>query len=99
MKDASATAVYGAQAANGVLLITTKRGKIGGTKVDFSSSYTISSPTKNLRPMNRQEFLDFTKEFYYDKAYMGPDYTTPNPDFNLADYLPAPTMLDSSQQD
>ena len=99
LKDASATAVYGAQAANGVLLITTKRGKTGGTKVDFSSSYTISSPTKDLRPMNRQEFLDFTREFYYDKAYIGPDYTTPNPDFNLADYLPAPTMLDSSQPD
>lgn len=35
LKDASATAVYGAQAANGVLLITTKRGKAGKTKVDF----------------------------------------------------------------
>lgn len=99
LKDASATAVYGAQAANGVLLITTKRGKTGRTKVDFSSSYTVSTPTKNLRPMNRQEFLDFTKEFYYDKAYIGPDYTTPNPDFNVADYLPSPTMLDDSQPD
>ena len=61
LKDASATAVYGAQAANGVLLITTKRGKTGGTKVDFSSSYTISSPTKDLRPMNRQEFFGLYK--------------------------------------
>ena len=99
LKDASATAVYGAQAANGVLLITTKRGKEGKTRINFSSSYTFSNPTKNLRPMNRSEYLEFTKEFWYDKAYMGPDYTTPNPDFNVADYLPDSPMLDSTQPD
>lgn len=99
LKDASATAVYGAQAANGVLLITTKRGKTGKTKVNFSSSYTFSNPTKNLRPMNREEYLDYTRQFWYDKAFIGPDYTTPNPDFNIADYLPDTPMLDSSQPD
>ena len=99
LKDASATAVYGAQAANGVLLITTKKGKEGKTRINFSSSYTISNPTKNLRPMNRAEYLQFTKDFWYDKAYMGPDYTTPNPDFNVADYLTDSPMRDSSQPD
>ena len=99
LKDASATAVYGAQAANGVLLITTKKGKEGKTRINFSSSYTFSNPTKNLHPMNRSEYLQFTKDFWYDKAYMGPDYTTPNPDFNVADYLPDTPMLDSSQPD
>ncbi len=99
LKDASATAVYGAQAANGVLLITTKKGKEGKTKINFSSSYTLSNPTKNLRPMNRSEYLQFTKDYWYDKAYLGPDYTTPNPDFNVADYLPDTPMLDSSQAD
>lgn len=99
LKDASATAVYGAQAANGVLLITTKKGKEGKTRLNFSSSYTFSNPTKNLHPMNRAEYLQFTKDFWYDKAYMGPDYTTPNPDFNVADYLPDTPMLDSSQPD
>ena len=57
LKDASATAVYGAQAANGVLLITTKRGKEGKTRINFSSSYTFSNPTKDLHPMNRSEYL------------------------------------------
>lgn len=99
LKDASATAVYGAQAANGVLLITTKKGKTGKTSISFNSSYTISNPTKNLRPMNRNEYLSFTKEFWYDKAYMGPDYTTPNPDFHMADYLPDVVMKDNSQPD
>lgn len=99
LKDASATAVYGAQAANGVLLITTKRGKQGKTKVDFSTAYTVSSPTKNLRPMNRQEYLDFTREYWYDEAYLGPDYKTPNPDFDLASKLPDAIMMDTNQPD
>lgn len=99
LKDASATAVYGAQAANGVLLITTKRGKEGKAKIDFTSSYTISSPTKDLRPMNRSEYLQFTKDFWYDKAYVGPDYKTPNPDFYLADYISEGPMKDHSQPD
>lgn len=99
LKDASATAVYGAQAANGVLLITTKRGKSGKTKVDFSTAYTTSSPTKNLRPMNRQEYLDFTREFWYDEAYLGPDYKTPNPNFDLASKLPDAVMLDTNSPD
>lgn len=99
LKDASATAVYGAQAANGVLLITTKKGKSGKPKLSFSSSYTISNPTKDLHPMNRSEYLQFTKDFWYDKAYMGPDYTTPNPDFNIAEYLPDTPMMDSNQPD
>ena len=99
LKDASATAVYGAQAANGVILITTKRGKVGKPKLSFSSSYTISNPTKDLHPMNREEYLDFTKEFWYDYAYTGDNYQTPNPDFRLADYLPDAVMLDNTQPD
>ena len=99
LKDASATAVYGAQAANGVLLITTKKGKEGATRVNFSSSYSTSSPTKDLHPMNRAEYLDYTRQNWYDNAFMGPEYTTPNPDFNIADYLPDAAMRDASQPD
>ena len=99
LKDASATAVYGAQAANGVLLITTKKGKEGKTRINFSSSYTISNPTKNLRPMNREEYLQFTRDYWYDKAYTGDDYSIPNPDFQMSDYLPDVAMRDASQSD
>lgn len=99
LKDASSTAVYGAQAANGVLLITTKRGKAGKTTVNFSSAYTFSNPTKSFRPMNREEYINFTEDFWYDKAFIGPDYTTPNPDFRVADYLPDDVMLDNTQPD
>ncbi|NLI59687.1 MAG: TonB-dependent receptor plug domain-containing protein, partial [Clostridium sp.] len=43
LKDASATAVYGAQAANGVLLITSKKGQQGKARITFSSSYSIQT--------------------------------------------------------
>jgi TonB-dependent starch-binding outer membrane protein SusC len=99
LKDASATAVYGAQAANGVILITTKRGTAGKTEISLSSSYTVQNPTKNFRPMNRTEYLSFVKEFYYDKAYSAPDYTTPVTNFNLASFLPDEVMRDASQSD
>ena len=99
LKGASATAVYGAQAANGVLLITTKRGKVGKTRINVSSSYTISNPTKDLRPMNRNEYLSYLREFWYDESYIGPDYTTPNPDFRVADYIQDVPMLDNDLPD
>ena len=99
LKGASATAVYGAQAANGVLLITTKRGKAGKTRINVSSSYTTSNPTKDLRPMNRNEYLSYLREFWYDESYIGPDYTTPNPDFRVADYIQDVPMLDNDQPD
>lgn len=45
MKDASATAVYGVRGANGVVLVTTKRGKVGKATVTFSADAGIQSPT------------------------------------------------------
>lgn len=88
LKDASSTAVYGAQAANGVLLITTKKGAQGKPRITFTSSYTISNPTHDYRPMNRDEYMDEMRAFYYKDAYMAPDYTTLNPDFDVVAKLP-----------
>ena len=42
LKDAAATAIYGARAANGVIVITTKRGKAGKPNISFSSKFTFS---------------------------------------------------------
>jgi len=96
LKDASATAVYGAQAANGVLLITSKRGKKGEKPtISFSSAYTTQTPTVDLRPMNRQEYLDHIRDLYYDEAYLSPNYTEPNPEFDVVDRVD-PSMKDAS---
>lgn len=57
LKDAASTAIYGARAANGVVLITTKRGQSGKPRVEYSGYVGIQEPTGNLpRPMNATEF-------------------------------------------
>lgn len=62
LKDASATAIYGSRGANGVVLITTKRGKAGRTKVDFETSYSVQSLRKKLDLMNAKEYATFYNE-------------------------------------
>lgn len=61
LKDASA-AIYGAQAANGVILITTKRGKSGKTVFSYNQSYSIAQPTRRPELMNAQQYLTWVDE-------------------------------------
>lgn len=70
LKDAAATSLYGSRAANGVILITTKRGKSGRTDVSLNASFGIQSLNGMKGPdvMNAREFAGFQKEFYEDKA-------------------------------
>ena len=56
LKDASATAIYGARGANGVILITTKKGKAGVSTVNFSSSVGISNLTRPLSVFSADEY-------------------------------------------
>ncbi|MFC4209844.1 SusC/RagA family TonB-linked outer membrane protein [Pedobacter lithocola] len=87
LKDASATAVYGAQAANGVILITSRKGTIGKTRISLSSQYATQEPNVALKPMARDEYLDHIKYLYYDQAFLAPSYTQANPNFNLASFV------------
>jgi TonB-linked SusC/RagA family outer membrane protein len=59
LKDASAQAIYGNRAANGVVLITTKRGKSGESKVTYDGYYGIQTPYKMLEVMNLREYAKF----------------------------------------
>ncbi|OIN59717.1 SusC/RagA family TonB-linked outer membrane protein [Arsenicibacter rosenii] len=59
LKDASAAAIYGSRAANGVVLITTKRGKAGRTNVTFGAQYGASTPSRKLAFLNTQQYVDF----------------------------------------
>uniref|UniRef100_UPI003217C2BC SusC/RagA family TonB-linked outer membrane protein n=1 Tax=uncultured Draconibacterium sp. TaxID=1573823 RepID=UPI003217C2BC len=59
LKDASATAIYGSRGANGVIIVTTKRGRIGETKVDYEGSYSIQTIRKKLDLMNAKEYAQF----------------------------------------
>ncbi|CAH0305364.1 MULTISPECIES: TonB-dependent receptor [unclassified Pedobacter] len=93
LKDASATAVYGAQAANGVILITSRKGAIGRTRISFSSQYATQKPNIDLKPMARDEYLDHIKYLYYDQAFLAPGFTQPNPAFDLV------SKVDASMKD
>ncbi len=59
LKDASATAVFGVRGANGVILITTKRGQEGKTKISGSTSWGILTPTKMVEQANSYEYATF----------------------------------------
>lgn len=64
LKDASAAAIYGSRASNGVVLITTKRGKSGKTTFNANIQYGMNSPTNNNRGfLNSQQYID-----YYEQA-------------------------------
>ncbi len=78
LKDASATAIYGAQGANGVVLITTKRGKAGDAKFTYEGLAAWNRQTKRLDMMDLREFASY----YNDLASTGEltaneDYTYP----------------------
>jgi TonB-linked SusC/RagA family outer membrane protein len=62
LKDASATAIYGSRGANGVVLITTKKGKAGKVKVDYDGYYGVQSIRKKLTLMNATEYANFYNE-------------------------------------
>ena len=64
LKDASATAIYGARGANGVIVITTKQGVEGKPKVNFSSSWTVSHIANKADLMNGYEFVELQNEIY-----------------------------------
>jgi TonB-dependent starch-binding outer membrane protein SusC len=62
LKDAASAAIYGSRAANGVVLITTKRGQKGGSKINFSAWTGWSNPTNTAEPLTGQEWIDVANE-------------------------------------
>lgn len=64
LKDASAAAIYGANAANGVIIVTTKKGKEGPLRVNFSAKYGIQQIPKRWDLMDNNEFAEFNKIAY-----------------------------------
>lgn len=62
LKDASAAAIYGARAANGVVIITTKRGKIGKAKITYDVYTTTSSNRKRFDVLNTEQYIDYQDE-------------------------------------
>jgi TonB-linked SusC/RagA family outer membrane protein len=62
LKDADATAIYGSRAANGAILITTKKGKAGQTKIDLNAQSGWGRPSRMLDLMNTEQYIAMRKE-------------------------------------
>ena len=72
LKDASAAAIYGAQAANGVVLITTKRGKAGKTRINFTAQVGQTAPINLIDALNTEQFKTLRAEALTNR--FGPNY-------------------------
>lgn len=76
LKDASATAIYGSRGANGVILITTKRGKAGKTTISYDGYEGIQKPLRTIDVWNAAEYADYVRDAYRATG----KYTSPTPD-------------------
>ena len=89
LKDASATAIYGARGANGVVIITTKKGSSGKPTVTYNGNVTVSTVKNVPEMMNAYEFVVLQSEIYseadFASNYLEWDYKT------IEDYKIAPT--------
>lgn len=107
LKDASATAVFGIRGANGVILITTKRGQEGKAKVSFTTSASILTPTKMVEQANSYEYATFYNQmreldgnspvFSNEIIQKFKDHSDPIrfPDTRWADYIMKSSTLQS----
>jgi len=66
LKDASSTAIYGSRGANGVILITTKKGKAGDTKLNVNFQYGFSKPSHLREFMNTEQYIKYFREAAYN---------------------------------
>jgi TonB-linked SusC/RagA family outer membrane protein len=88
LKDADATAIYGSRAANGAILITTKKGRAGKTQLDLNMQQGWGSITRFVEMMNRRQYLDMRYEAFKN------DELIPSADPNAQDpYKYAPDLM------
>lgn len=74
LKDASATAIYGSRGANGVILVTTKKGRKGKTSIEINSNYAIQSTSNRLDLLNAEQFTAYNQAI--NSSYtQGPENT------------------------
>lgn len=76
LKDAASCAIYGARGANGVIIVTTKKGKKGEPKIEYHAYTGTKKPWKTLDMMSAQKFSEYVNEAYYN--YYGDNSQTPS---------------------
>ncbi|MDR1455870.1 MAG: TonB-dependent receptor [Tannerella sp.] len=75
LKDAASAAIYGAQAGNGVVLITTRKGSEGYSKVSYNNMFTFSAPASRVDMMNAAQFKEYWTEYgqYGEQSFQNGD--------------------------
>ena len=68
LKDVSATAIYGSRGANGVIIVTTKKGKRDQTNIKYQYQLTYATPSKKLSVLNATEWARYQKQYFYNKG-------------------------------
>ena len=95
LKDASATAIYGSRGANGVILVTTKKGKTGRTTINYDGSFTFSALNNMTDYMNSGELLDYNRQSAITGGtYNGAYGTAPDPSRDRALWLGTQSFMD-----
>ena len=84
LKDASATALYGARGANGVILVTTKQGKEGAAKVNFRAENTLSQPTKEIELADPITYMKMFREAQLTRGDLNERYSQSQIDHTIA---------------
>ncbi|WP_285057545.1 SusC/RagA family TonB-linked outer membrane protein [Pedobacter ginsengisoli] len=87
LKDADATSIYGSQGANGVILITTKKGKAGATAFDLNVNTSVNSVGRPVQLLNTEQYLQLRKDAF------AADATTPTDNPNAYPAVYAPDLL------
>jgi len=83
LKDADATAIYGSRGANGVILITTKKGKAGQEKIDINVYSGAGKVTRKLNLLNTQQYLAMRHQAFYNDSIENPSAgITPDPTYD-----------------
>jgi len=82
LKDAASAAIYGTRAANGVVIITTKKGKEGVVKVDFETSYSSNTSRETLDLLDANGYVQVHQQMYENAGATLPNYVTSPPNVN-----------------
>ncbi len=73
LKDAAAAAIYGSRGANGVVLITTKKGQSGKTRINASATFGISEATRRIASLNSEQYVELAQEAWTNMYQEGID--------------------------
>jgi len=97
LKDASACAIYGARGANGIIMVTTKRGRKGDTRVTYDGNGNVAVLNRHLKTLNAQQFVDVYNQAYANGQKFDPlggVWTPPQP----LNHIALPKLFDANDK-